>query len=372
MAADVKTIVISGYYGFGNSGDEAVLHAILLALREEGRKHQMTIEPIVLSIDPKSTERVHGVKAVHRLHMMKLISCIRKSDGLISGGGSMLQDTTGLRTIPYYLSIIKLAQLLGKPTFIYSQGMGPIRHKSYYPLIRHTFDRSQYISVRDEESVNLIRKIGVKVKDIDIVSDPVMGLPLQLGDSRNASASNQLPVIGVSVRLWHPERHDLQQITEALRMILNERKVALRFLPFFPPGDTEASRYIIEQLGSGFEDVITIADHAVYPQDMLEQVSSCDLIMGMRLHSLIYAASYFIPMIGISYDPKIDYFLRRLEMEAVGSTDQLNPQDIAAEALQLLDQRDAWAQSKQQLIEAMKNKSQQPAQQICQYLRLNE
>src|SRR5690554_5211549 len=103
---------------------------------------------------------------------------------------------------------------------------------------------------------------------------------------------------------------------------------------------------------------------------MLEQVSLCDLIIGMRLHSLIYAASYLIPMIGISYDPKIDHFLQRIDMKASGSTEQLNPRGMADEALNLLDHRADWIQSKKHLIESMKNKSQQPAQQICQYLRI--
>jgi polysaccharide pyruvyl transferase CsaB len=369
--SNVKKIVISGYYGFGNSGDEAVLHSILLALRQEAEKHQMTIHPIVLSIDPKATERMHNVKAVHRLRLMKIINCIRQSDGLISGGGSMLQDTTGLRTIPYYLGIIKLAQMLGKPTFIYSQGMGPIRHTSYYPLIRHTFDRSQYISVRDAESVKLIQKIGVRVKEIEIVSDPVMGLPLlATTPSNETAAANPIPVIGISVRLWHPLRRDLDQITEALQMVLKQRKVKLRFLPFHPPDDIEASQHIMQQLGPQYADQVSIADDAVYPQDMLDQVSSCDLIIGMRLHSLIYAASYLIPMIGISYDPKIDHFLQRIDMRAAGSSESLNPREIADEALKMLEHRDTWVESKKHLIEVMKNKSQQPAQQICKYLRL--
>lgn len=370
-----KRLIISGYYGYGNSGDEAVLHSILLALREEAEKQSISIDPVVLSINPESTKRMHGVKSVHRLKIRQIMGCIRSSDGLISGGGSMLQDTTGLWTIPYYLGVIKLAEWLGKPTFIYSQGLGPIRHKPYYPLIRHTFNRSQYISVRDTESIHFLRKIGVQDKSIEIVSDPVMGLPLNKfikpqAENNKAPASVPIPVIGISVRLWHPKRKDLDLITEALKLILEQRKVHLRFLPFHPPDDIEASRYVIERLGPQYTDQISIVADAVYPQNMLERVSSCDLLIGMRLHSLIYAASYLIPMIGISYDPKIDHFLERIEMEASGSTEHLNPHQIVKEALHLLDHRTDWVESKQYLIEALKNKSQQPAQQICQYLRL--
>lgn len=415
-----KRVVISGYYGFGNSGDEAVLHAILRALREEGEEQGIAIEPVVLSINPKMTERVHQVKAVHRLNMARIIQCIRRSDALISGGGSMLQDTTGLSTIPYYLGIIKLAQLLGKPTFIYSQGLGPIRHRAYYPLIRHTFNRSAYISVRDAESVQLLEQIGVRPQQaIEIVSDPVMGLPLesyvgaagdeamdgtasdgqadervsggargQAGEGTDekaeglageggqgqgqGAASGASPIIGISVRLWHPQRQDLDAIAQALRLILEQRDVHLRFLPFYPPYDVEASEHIIAQLSASYKERMSIADTSPFPQHMLREVSGCDLVIGMRLHSLIYAASYHIPMVGISYDPKIDHFLQRMEMQSSGSTDQLDPETIATETWRLLTERADWVQSKQHLIEAMKNKSHQPAKQICEFLRLNQ
>lgn len=379
MERNVKKLIISGYYGFGNSGDEAVLHAILLALRGNAQVYGMDIDPIVLSIDPEATERMHGVKAVHRLRPLDIIRAMRESDGLISGGGSLLQDLTGLRTIPYYISVIKLAQWLNKPTFIYSQGLGPIKHSFYYPLIRNAFKRCRYISVRDEESVQLLRRIGLDVLPIDLASDPVMGLQVRdpfredsFAEHRAAAGTKDEPLIGVSVRLWHPERRDLLQLTEALRKLLDARPVKLRFLPFHPPKDEEASRFIMAQLGEPYRDRISLCPGSDDPKVMLHEVSGCDLLIGMRLHSLIYAASHRIPMIGISYDPKIDHFLRRLEMEASGSTEHIDPELVVARALDLLDRREAWAQEKAGFIDELQKKSQLPAQQIFQYLRISK
>ena len=91
-------IVISGYYGYGNCGDEAVLNCILTSLKEEAARCGFTIEPIVLSIDPPATEALHGVRAVHRFDPIEIVRCLRESDALVSGGGTLKQDLEPLRT----------------------------------------------------------------------------------------------------------------------------------------------------------------------------------------------------------------------------------------------------------------------------------
>src|SRR5690606_28403243 len=95
----------------------------------------------------------------------------------------------------------------------------------------------------------------------------------------------------------------------------------------------------------------------------------CDLLIGMRLHSLIYAASQEVPLIGISYDPKIDQFLHRLGMEATASTTSLDPQVMAEQALWCLDNRDAWIAGKKTAIDRLKRIAHEPAQQIVSLIK---
>jgi polysaccharide pyruvyl transferase CsaB len=368
---DVRRLIISGYYGYGNSGDEAVLHAVLESLRKESEQSGISIDPVVLSINPHATSQMHGVKAIHRYNIRQILKAIRESDGLISGGGSLLQDTTGRMTIPYYLSIIKLAQWLNKPTFIYSHGVGPIESRSFYPFIHHVYDRSKYVSVRDQESSELLQEMGVDPKRVDVVSDPVIGLDLEAREPRDTRSSDRL-IAGVSVRFWRRNREDLLQLAEALRMLLDaEPRITLRFLPFQTqmPNDIEASRFVMEHVGEAYKHRMELVTDAVYPLDMLHEVSACDVLIGMRLHSLIYAAAYYIPMIGISYDPKIDQFLARLEMQPASTTDDMDPHRIANEALELLEHADDWRAARRGYIDDLKAKSKWPAQQISVYLR---
>ncbi|QNK58337.1 polysaccharide pyruvyl transferase CsaB [Paenibacillus sp. PAMC21692] len=423
-------IAISGYYGYRNSGDEAVLRSILLALEEQGAAQGVRVQPVVLSADPAWTSSMYGVEAAHRMRPADILRTLRGCDGLISGGGSLLQDATGTKTIPYYTGIMRLAQLLGKPTFAYAQGIGPVNRRWMDPLIRGVMRRSAYVSVRDAESADLLARIGVARERIEVVPDPVMGLPLpegaetsvnadalqapsgalaaDLAGSAIADSASQLstgrgqaalgeaalrgvkppvsqdapvvpvasdasvtPIVGVSLRSWRQDGADLARAAEALIALSKRRSVTLRFLPFHTPSDVVTSQEMIERLRGklGEGSSVELAAPGDDPQQMLLEVSRCDVLFGMRLHALIYAANRMVPMLGLSYDPKIDHFLHRIGLTAIGDTEQLDPELFANEAVALLDNPDEWRKKHVPAIDLLKQQSQQPAQQIVTNLR---
>ncbi|WP_020619503.1 polysaccharide pyruvyl transferase CsaB [Paenibacillus daejeonensis] len=367
-------LVLSGYYGFRNSGDEAVLKSILLALETAAEESDIRIEPIVLSIDPVSTREMYGVDARHRMRPAEVMAALRESDGLISGGGSLLQDATGAKTIPYYAGVLKLAQILGKPTFIYSQGIGPVNRRWMDPMIRHVMRRSAYVSVRDPESADLLGRMGVDRSRIEVVPDPVMAMPLPdqaevVGASEPVAGAERVPVVGVSLRYWRKDRQDLDRAAEALAILARSREVRLRFLPFHTPDDAEASTYVMERLGAIGNSTAELVSLGEDPQQMLLTVSSCDLLIGMRLHALIYAANQSVPMLGLSYDPKIDQFLGRLGLRAIGTTDTLDPDAMATAAVELLDNGEVWRARHADAIEALRSQALLPAQQIVRLIR---
>ncbi|MCM3635239.1 polysaccharide pyruvyl transferase CsaB [Paenibacillus camelliae] len=371
-ASTTFRVVISGYYGFKNSGDEAVLKSILLALEEQGKAAGITLAPVVLSGDPSWTSKKYGVEAVPRMHPASVWRAISSSDALISGGGSLLQDATGMKSIPYYTGIIKLAQWLRKPTFIYAQGIGPVHRQSMYAFIRSAMNKSQYVSVRDEQSSQFLSSIGVNTK-IEIVPDPVMGMPLPEQRQQLLPEASGVQQIGISVRFWNKDRSDLQRIGEALIALTEQRNVMLTFLPFHLPDDIEASQFLIDQIQSriGAGSSIKLMDLPDDPMLMLQAVSECDALFGMRLHALIYAANQRVPMLGLSYDPKIDQFLKRIEAKVVGTTNELESKEFVEQMGNILDHRDQWLEQRSRQIQTLKEQSQKPAQQISQFLRQN-
>lgn len=377
-------VVISGYYGFHNSGDEAVLKSILDALAEQSRLLGVQVQPVVLSIDPQLTATMYGVEAVHRMQPKAILQAIRSCDGLISGGGSLLQDATGIKSIPYYTGVVRLARWLGKPTYIYAQGIGPVFRSWLKPFVKSAMQKSAYVSVRDPQSAELLASYGVDRSKVNIVPDPVMGLIPRAARQQHAAreagqadspagagapAAN-LPVVGVSVRFWREDRRELDGVAEALGRLAAARPVRIRMLPFHTPEDVEASRYVMARLegkiaGSELELVLP----GEHPEEMLLEIGRCDALLGMRLHALIYAANRLVPMLGLSYDPKIDQFLKLLGLDPVGSTDNLDSTRCAVELQQLLDHAEVWRQVHREPIDKLKQQSQLPAQHIIAHLR---
>ena len=119
------TILIAGYHGFGNCGDEAILRAMVTSFRRMADD----IDIVALSNDPDFTKKEYNIEAVQRFKMKEVLSAVKKCDILVLGGGTLLQDGTSTRSLVYYLSIVKAAEIFGKRVMLYANGIGPVDGK---------------------------------------------------------------------------------------------------------------------------------------------------------------------------------------------------------------------------------------------------
>src|SRR5579863_8848418 len=174
MAEGRLRIALSGYYGSGNTGDEAVLAGIVESFARRGVAERADLT--VLSADPDDTTQRHGLRAVDRMSLRAVREALRTSDLLLSGGGSLLQDTTSLRSLLYYLGVVRLARGGGTPVMFYAQGIGPLRRGVSRILVRRVADRVQYITVRDPGSADLLARIGVRRPPVEVTADPAFAL----------------------------------------------------------------------------------------------------------------------------------------------------------------------------------------------------
>ena len=166
----MSRVVVSGYYGFDNVGDEAVLAGTIEALR----CFRPGIEIAVLSANPEATARAHDVRAIPRGRPRDLLQALRRCDLCLSGGGSLFQDVTSWRSPWYYLGVLALAQRLGRPTAVYAQGMGPLRGRIVRQAAARLLDAVEIITLRDQASLAVLDRWGVRRPPVVLAADPAL------------------------------------------------------------------------------------------------------------------------------------------------------------------------------------------------------
>lgn len=354
-------IVLSGYYGFDNVGDEAILYSIIQALRAE----DSTIGITVFSNQPSKTEATYGVEAVNRWNLKEVMNAIRQSDGLISGGGSLLQDETGFKSIPYYTGIMKIAQMHRKPVFVYAQGMGPINKSFSRQIVKHVL-KSTEITVRDKASMDLLRTIGLK-KHIDIVPDPVLGISLKTQVSPWWDQQNYTkPVITVSVRDWPSSVPFKDHIAKSLDKAARAG-AAIVFIPMHDEHDDHASRDVANRM----ENESYVAPYDASIEEKIIIIGKSNLLVGMRLHALIFASVMDTPFIALSYDPKIDAFAEISGQPIVGRVNDGNWDDNSLFELitRKLEHENGEVEQLREHVLPLRKKAQETARQAIQYFK---
>lgn len=336
----MNKIVISGYYGFNNIGDESILTAIISNLREGIEDIDIT----VLSKDPKLTYNKHGVNAVNRKNPFEIIREIKKCDLLISGGGSLLQDVTSNRSIIYYLSIILIGILCNKKIMIYSQGIGPINNSINKYLTKKILNNVDYMTLRDERSKNVLRDMKIENQSIIVAADPVIGLKkrnLQLGkDLLIGSSSKDIkkPIIGFALRGRNKDENMVNVISRISDSIIEETGGSVVFIPFHYGEDIKT----LDEIEENMTNKAIFLRNKYELDEMLSIVGNLDLLVGIRLHSLIFSAIMNVPMIAISYDPKVDYFMESINEPVFCNIGELESNSLMEEIREKLNNKDKY------------------------------
>lgn len=349
----MKKIVISGYHGFNNAGDEVILASILRQLRQEAAARGISLEIVVLSANPEMTRRTDDVQSVGRTNPIAILRALRHCDLFISGGGSLLQDKTGYGlSVFYYLGIACLAHRLGIPTMLYAHGIGPISRSLNRRFARWAVNKIDYVSVRDNESRDELLALGF-TRPITVTVDPAFFLrPDQEDGNKNVSAiisrvSNGGPLVGVCIREWQGDRAFPAEMARAVDRLAAELEAAILFIPMFPQKDLLISHTVAALM---HREAVVLEDE-LEPGALLFLFSHLDMLVGVRLHSLIFAAMAGVPMVGIDYDPKVDAFLKQFQMKAAGRLETIRSGELLEHCMQAWQERETTRQRLQNSVE---------------------
>lgn len=293
-------ILISGYYGFDNFGDDAILHVLVSELKKTYHTPSIT----VISNNPRKVSKVYGVESIYRFNFGAIIQKMKDCDVFISGGGSLLQDATSFRSFLYYLGLIHMANDFDKKSIVYGQGIGPISTIFARFLTRKVLLNSSFVAVRDRESQNFLKQIRV---DSTLVTDPVWNLSeIERDTILQADKEN----IGVQLREWKTlSDKTINIIADTIEAKFNNEKYRINLIALQESQDLR----IMQKLKNILLEKNLKSEIRIYStsylsiQQSLNLFGSLDYLIAMRYHACLAAINFRVPTLALSYDPKVKH-----------------------------------------------------------------
>lgn len=312
----MKKILISGYYGFDNFGDEAILGVLINHLRGN--------DITVLSSNPEKTGRTHNVNSLNSFNPKLIVERLPKFDMLISGGGSLLQNVTSNKSLFYYCGLINIMASLKKDVVIFAQGIGPVKGFWGKLIVKSALKKCKYISVRDEKSQELLKSWGI---ESNFVCDPIFDL--------NVPTPKKTRKVGIQLRKFASLTDELfDEIIKQVALKFSDREIEL--ICFQDSEDEGISKVFLNKLKKKNPTINANIIKNLTNKEVIEKVSEYDYLIGMRFHACLLGLKYGIKTLAISYDPKVETLAKNANIPYLVMDSKKNDYKKAFEDLEKL------------------------------------
>ncbi|HEY2636957.1 MAG TPA: polysaccharide pyruvyl transferase family protein, partial [Solirubrobacteraceae bacterium] len=347
------SVVVAGFYGARNAGDELILHAVAGRLTAAGGR------VVVAAQRPEEVERLHDLEAFSRLDLEATEAHVRRASAVVVGGGGLFHDYSFLRagglpgvfrrpgmSVGSWVPPMVMAAALDRPVHLYGLGVGPLTDPDARHLVGWLAGRAASVSVRDAPSRALLRELPGAPAEVEQVADPVYAL--DLGDEALAPGLARMAapggLVAVIVRPWaDPAMDGLdERIGQALTGVARRHGVAVLGIAFHADHDEPA---LAEVMGHLRADVPRLTLPWTRDAATLAAVlRGCRAVLSMRLHGALLAHRVGTPCVGLAYDPKVAaHFAEVGEPEACLGLDTPRPALTRALEAAVAAPRDAWA-----------------------------
>jgi polysaccharide pyruvyl transferase WcaK-like protein len=340
LRAGARTqVALLGWYGSDNTGDEAVLEAIVSTLRSRG-----ITDLHAFSINPAKTASRLGVgSSPRKLFNLTTLRALRSSRALILGGGGLIQDRTSVYNLPIYALYVMVARLFGLKVIGWGLGVEPLDTLLGKLLARYICTSATYFSVRDEGAKRLLVKAGVPPERITVTADPAF---LIEPHERPARQPGEQPVVVFCLRDLPDNRPGLnlhyllpisvrrklglgrdgnerrtagfvESLARGVRVCVQEFGARVEFVALWPGRDDQMADAVMreaERLGVPGHIMRRIEVEPV-ASEVAGVVGRADLVVSMRLHALIFGALAGAPVLALAYARKMRGLMRLLGSE---------------------------------------------------------
>ena len=333
-------VIIAGYYGFGNTGDEAVLAGMLSDLRDL----RPNLDVFVISGNPCATAEQHQVASVLWSDVAVLEGLVGRSDLVLVGGGGLFQDYWGLdsetyltprhSSISFYGALPMLAHWAARPCMLYAVGVGPIFSATARSYTRLAADLCQVVTVRDPESAWLLAGLtqesdAAPRAEVPVLADPAFRLPVTAADRQAAQQvldglglRDGKPFLAVCPRAWNAGSASTwpDELASGLSRFTAHAQCPIVLLPFQANAlhaledDRAVCSAIKDRLRSQAE--VSIIPNPLPPGVVTALLGRAKLVLAMRLHAAILGLSGGTSVAAVSYDPKVAALMRCAGLES--------------------------------------------------------
>lgn len=323
-------LMISGYYGTGNFGDDITLDAIIRNISKRYPLKKIT----VLGHTNKSIYEDERIRVLHRFDLWHILPLMKRTKMFLLGGGSLLQDKTSNRSIFYYLFMLRHAHMYGCKTMIYSNGIGPISKKAHQRQLSELLPKIDRITIRDKKSYEYLQSIGVT--NVILTADEAYNYQsVQNISSVGVEIPKGKKVLLINLRTTAAHsKNSYAQIAAAIDTITQKYDL----YPLLVPAQYEQDIVPLKAVSDHLKCSHHLFDKPLSNAQIINLIQNCDYMLAERLHPIIFAAKMKKPFTCIVYDPKI---------QAVAEQFKMSDFSIKAESIE----SDALADKLQQMIE---------------------
>ena len=300
-------VLICGAYGMRNAGDEAILNAVVSEMRAIDPEMPLS----VMTRRRKETALRCGVDAIYTFDFLRILRTMRRSELYLNGGGSLLQDVTSSRSLWYYLFTLWAAKRCGCAVMMYGCGVGPIHRPRNRVRTGRVVQRCvDAITLREENSLEELRALGVTKPEITVASDPALSLPpAPAGETDRLMRRLGLDPAGrylcLTLRRWPGVQDKLDLFAAAADYAWETYGLQPVLLSVNPIQDDRTT----EQAGERIHAPCVLVQEPLDTAEVAGLIGRMSAVLAMRLHVLIFAASRAVPLAAVSYDPKVASFL---------------------------------------------------------------
>jgi polysaccharide pyruvyl transferase WcaK-like protein len=249
---------------------------------------------------------VDEVVALEQADRRELAAAVSRLDLLILGGGGFVYDGECQR----YLRVVQAAHTAGVPVFVHAIGAGPLTDHGDGGIARNALQRVQDLVVRDQGSKHVLEHVGVDT-DITVTADPALLLRPAVFERERLDREgipDDVRLVGVSVRepgraaefLDEDGYYDLLAVVSDF--LVHRLDAHLVFLPM-ERNDLRHSHSVLSRMTDPARGRIL---HGPFqPAEVLGLMEHLHLVVGMRLHFLIFAAMAGVPFLPLPYAGKV-------------------------------------------------------------------